>query len=215
MDFERGKEITESLELGVKKDAIKIHKIHYWIDGEKKIISNPGKMRVFIQRLTSGDLPKDPIFGIEAIALISIKKSIGQEIKQQDSFRSGFTPMPTLEYKIVDHEENLLLTGVLGKIISIRGKFLKMPTSDDLKETGFGYLEEFERSISEPYKDEEEEELLKKLHEKQREQMITRQAIWERESPLSDIRSRKIPEDEKEDTKKGDSKKQKKRWLKF
>lgn len=214
MDFERGKEITESLELGVKKDAIKIHKIHYWIDGKKKIIENPGKMRVFIQRLTSGDLPKDPIFGIEAIALISTKKSIGQEI-EQDSFRSGFTPMPMLEYKIVDHDENLLLTGVLGKIISIRGKFLKMPTSDDLKEAGFGYLEEFERSISEPYKDEEEEELLKKFQEKQMEQMITRQAIWGKESPLSDIRSGEISEEEKEDTKKGDSKKQKKKWLKF
>ena len=210
MNFERGKEVKDALDLGLKKDAIKIHKITYTIDDTIREITNPAKMRLFLRKLAEGTLPKDPILGIEKISLISIEKTISEDHKYE-SGGFGSTGRSRIEYSIAEYPQEKPLSDMFGKVISIYGKLQRMPTSDDLKKVGFGHLEEFEESWGDIGEDEEHQELNKELQKKMMEESFRQQKEWEEEF------KRNNPEAYENANKKGkgdgeETQKKKRRW---
>ena len=210
MNFERGKDVKDALDLGLKKDAIKIHKITYKIDDTIKEITNPAKMRLFLKKLADGSLPNDPISGIEEIALIHIEKQISEDIKYE-SGGFGSTGRSTVEFSIAEYPQVKPLSEMLGKVINIYNKLQRMPTSDDLKKVGFGHLEEFEESWKDIGEDEEDQELNKELQKKMMEESFRQQKEWEEEF------RRNNPEAFTDENAEGDgseegSKKKKRRW---
>lgn len=211
MTFERGKDVKDALEVGLKKDALKIHKIAYIMDDTVREITNPAKMKLFLKKLSEGSLPKDPIFGIERIEIISIEKSICEEQKYESG---GFGSSGRLhtEYSIIESPRTYYLSELFGKPVSIYGDLAMVPTAEELKEAGFSHLEEFEESMKDIGQEEEDQELQNELNEK----------IWEeqkRQREEMDNELRKMnpglykdeDEDEEQEEEK-ETKKGKRKW---
>ncbi len=190
MDFTRGKDVKEALELGVKKDAIKIHSIIYTMNGQNHAIKNPKKIEIFIEKFGKGALPKDPIFGIESITFHQIHASINESYDMsrynQSRFTMGGSDDIPKNYKIEENEIVLTLDMLLGACVNVYDTFLLIPTIEELKKIGFTYLIEYEDAIDIVDKDrekiqEELDELRSKESERDRERMDHEMRVMENE----------------------------------
>jgi hypothetical protein len=143
--FERGKDPKDTLEVGAKKDAIKITGIAYVLDDKEIHIENPMKAKVFLDRLRSGDLPNDPIFGIESVFVWHDEKDMEEdwESKFNKTYHSGMSYSSSKKYKEVKNTETYELGEIQGKVLDICGKLILFPTLEELEKAGFGYLDEY------------------------------------------------------------------------
>jgi hypothetical protein len=148
--FERGKDPKDTLDVGAKKDATKITGIGYFLKSAERHIENPEKAKIFLDRLKSGDLPNDPIFGIESVFVWydEISPQVDYAASMKRSMRGSFGVArpdgfePT-QYNRSKNTKTYELEDIAGKVLDMCGKLMIFPTLEELEKSGFGYLEKF------------------------------------------------------------------------
>ena len=198
--FERGKDPKETLEVGVKKEAIKITGVGYIIDEKENHIKNPIKAQVFLERLRKGDLPKDSVFGIESVFVWYDDRKMEEdwEAKMNRTFHSGTHYHSSTKYKEIKNTKTYELDEIHGQVLDMCGKLILFPTLEELKEAGFGYLEEYLKG--EVMTRDEEDRIEKRLAAEEQE-------MREEERKEEEERKKRELEREKEELEKEDQKK--------
>lgn len=146
-NFERGKDPKETLDVGAKKDAIKITGVGYFLDDKENHIKNPIKAHVFIERLKKGDLPKDSIFGIESVFVWYDDRDMEEvwESKMNRTYHSGMSYQSPTKYKEIKNTRTYEIDEIHGKVLDMCGKLILFPTLEELERAGFGYLEDYHK----------------------------------------------------------------------
>ena len=152
-NFERGRDPKEGMDLGVAKEAIPINMITYIIEGREIQMDNPAKMRWFMKKLIAGDLPKDPIFGIEEIVLSNNIKEVVEEVDydamtRQRGYAGGFRDYPK-KYEISERGMKYYLNDLFGKVIDIYGTLFLFPSLEDFKANKLDYLLDITKGLDE------------------------------------------------------------------
>lgn len=163
--FERGQEPKDTLGVGAKKDAIKITGVGYFLKGEELHITNPIKAQVFVERLKKGALPNDSITGIESVFVWYDARDMEEDwdAKFNRTFSAGQHNGRT-QYKETKNTITYELDEIHGKVLNICEKLILFPTLEELKEAGFGYLEEYRKG--EEMVREEDKRIQKSLRKK-------------------------------------------------
>jgi hypothetical protein len=199
-NFERGKDPKETLEVGAKKDAIKITGLGYFHGGKEHHIQNPIKAKVFLDRLKSGELPNDPIFGIESVFVWHeerwMEEDWGANIKKSMSAGGISRHSMGKEYKEGKSTTTYELKEIQGKVLDICGKLIMFPTLDELENAGFGYLKGYLEG-EEMLREEEERingELASQLHELKNKELEEIKKKQEEELERKEAELRKMKE---------------------
>jgi len=152
-NFERGRDPKEGMDLGVAKEAIPVNMITYIIEDREIQMDNPAKMRWFMKKLIAGDLPKDPIFGIEEIVLSNNIKEVVEKvdydtITRQRGYAGGFRDYPK-KYEISKRGMKYYLNDLFGKVIDIYGTLFLFPSLEDFKANKLDYLLDITKGLDE------------------------------------------------------------------
>ena len=174
--FERGKDPKETLEVGAKKDAIKITGVGYFLDDKEHHITNPIKAHIFMEKLKNGELPNDPIFGIESVFVWHDNRDMEEdwESKINRSFHNHNRIEPEYEkYKEVKNTRTYEIDEIHGQVLDMCGKLILFPTLEELEKAGFGYLEKYHQGEEMVRENERqiEQYLMNREHELREEKM--------------------------------------------
>ncbi len=145
MNFERGQEPKDAMNIGVKDEAIVVTALKYSIDGKETILTNPAQIWEFIRRLIAGTIPKDPLFGngIERVQLISETVYVDWDYNHNH----GNTRYDDKrKYKAEKRDRDIPTRSILGKVLDIYGKLMEFPSEEDLKKNALYHIVEYEET---------------------------------------------------------------------
>ena len=101
MNFERGKDPKEVMDVGAAKVAIRATEVSYTKENTRYSISYPSGIKAFLKKVQNLDLPNDPVFGI-------------QDIKIKTDFGERF---PELAGKIIEYHDEYFAMPTKEKLI--------------------------------------------------------------------------------------------------
>jgi hypothetical protein len=142
MSFERGIGVKESMEIGRKKDAIKLSSVKIYSNNNQTILTDPYVVEKFLESFSKFSIPNDPIFGPQRIVFTCLEKRI--EIDDMSNLRAamGLAPIDTdYSKREVEVEEDRNLSQCVGKTIIFGSKMYAIPTFDELMKNGFEHLQ--------------------------------------------------------------------------
>jgi len=188
MNFERGKDPKEVMEVGRKKDAITIYSVKCYSNGQETIIKDPDIIRIFLDQLSKISFPYNPVFGPQRIVMESSEKYT--DVAYSNLVRSlnqSIGQLPASDVDLVERERpiDISLFDYEGKTVVFQEKMYQMPTLNDLKEKGFDFFEKCETNYRKEESDKE-----KSRFELQKNQLAELKAMMG--SSFSDIRNKRI-----------------------
>ena len=126
MNFERGKDIKDSMDIGAGRNSIKIISAGYIKDNNEILVPEKKRILDLLYRVQRMDLPRDPIFGITGIFVVDEDLS------------------------------HLYLEEIEGKIIEFDGNFFKIPSLKDFDLNGYWHFSDIINHKKEENKKEKE-----------------------------------------------------------
>lgn len=135
MDFERGQEIKDAINLGRKENALPICSVDFISNEDIKRITDPYILKTFFKRFSDNTWINDPILGVQRIVLIRQETYINEETVMSGSgFRESYqTEVPIEVETPIDEWE--------GKTVLIDGdSMFEMPTVEKLENRDQGYF---------------------------------------------------------------------------
>lgn len=147
MSFKRGCDPKDSMDIGIRKNAKKVSNIITYqnsVDNTKKLDGNaisPYLIHRFLKALQEKSLPKDPSLYPHRIDIIILETRTDDPL---ESLRAS------LSFPPMDHENksgiareipiSLNVYEWTGKIMKYEDAYYKMPTIEELKNSGYDYL---------------------------------------------------------------------------
>ena len=110
MNFERGKDPKDTMNLGARREAIEIKMAGYNKEGHNVEITQVHDVIAFLRRLATMDIPCDSLFGPKSIFV----KTEGNHYLQLDEIE--------------------------GKFLKYRDQYYLVPTKDEIIELGFDHM---------------------------------------------------------------------------
>jgi hypothetical protein len=154
MNFQRGNDPLDSMELGRKKDAIPIVSVNIYTNGQKAVMDDPYVIEKFLERFSKFEIPNDPVFGPQRITFGCNEKYMDYSSTIVSALGRSLMPhYPDGEERERIAERSIFECG--GKTAIINDKMFQIPSLKDLKENGFEHLQIIEENNQEKLKEKE------------------------------------------------------------
>ncbi|HPI81653.1 MAG TPA: hypothetical protein PK122_00270 [Candidatus Paceibacterota bacterium] len=160
MSFTRGNDPKDSMELGRKKEALKISRIKIYTNGQETILLDPFVIEKFLERFSKFQIPNDPVFGPQRITFgckekyLDYQSSLAAALGSHSGLRTSSQDSPVEREAVIDR--NILECE--GKTAIFRGKMFAIPSLKEIRDNGFEHLEIIERNHQEELREKESEQ---------------------------------------------------------